>query len=241
VIQKLGQMFVDKGLISAAQLEAALRFQKKRGGKLGDVLIHLSFVDDAHMAEVLAEHHGLALLSAGDLNPKEELMSLLPREIIEEEELIPTKKSGNLLTLAMSDPTALDIVEEIRFRTGMEIETSIVSHSDCRRAINRYYYGVMGPKVSTRTAAVKPRPAAVPAPAPAPASATSPAPAPTPAPVAGAAPPAGDVPGPVAALTALIDLLNDKGVVTREELLRRVPGLKGQAAQPDQEKAPGVD
>jgi len=242
-MERLGEMLVDQGLISAAQLETALHYQAKRGGKLGDVLIHLAFVDDRRMAEALAAHHKLPLAFGEGIELREDLMSLLPRETIEGEEILPIRREKHSLTLAMSDPTALDLVEEIRFTTGLEVETVIIPHGDCRRLINRYYYGVPGPKPSKIRPAVPPggaapsslqregrgegAPLASPLPPPGAADAAGPG---APAGAGFRAPVPATGPTPAVVVSALVQLLIEKGIIRREELLARISARRQSVA-----------
>ncbi len=150
---KLGNLLLEKGIIAQKQLDRALDYQRSIGGKLGTILVKLGFVKEDQLAKLLADQQDLASVSLKDLTITKELMDLIPREIIEKHEVIPIKKGGGTLTVAMSDPTDFPTIEEIRFVSGLAIDAVLITRSDAQKAINQYFYATedeAGPSISTK-------------------------------------------------------------------------------------------
>ena len=150
---KLGNLLLEKGIIAQKQLDRALDYQRSIGGKLGTILVKLGFVKEDQLAKLLADQQDLVSVSLKDIAVTKELMEVIPREIIEKHEVIPIKKEGGSLTVAMSDPTDFPTIEEIRFVTGLAIDAVLITRTDAQKAINQYFYGSeedAGPSVSTK-------------------------------------------------------------------------------------------
>jgi type IV pilus assembly protein PilB len=138
---KIGEVLVERGIITQKQLDQALDYQRSIGGKLGTILVKLRFVKEEQLTSLLADQQALSSVKLADIEVTKELMDLIPREIVEKHEVIPVKKEGGTLTVAMSDPTDFPTIEEIRFVSGLAIEAVLITRSEAQKAINQYFYG----------------------------------------------------------------------------------------------------
>ena len=137
---KIGRTLVERGILSQEKLDRALEYQKSIGGKLGTILVKLRFVKEEQLADLLADQQDLSSVKLKDIEVSKELMDLIPREIVEKHEVIPIKRDGGTLTVAMPDPTDFPTIEEVRFITGLAIEAVLITRTDAQKAISGYFY-----------------------------------------------------------------------------------------------------
>jgi type IV pilus assembly protein PilB len=139
---KLGEMLVKAQLITDVQLEEAIKVQRREGGKLGSIVVRQGFCSDQDIVSFLGMQYGVP---AADLDqwPAIEpgVVALVPAELANKHKVLPLQRSGNVLTLAMSDPTDIFAMDDVRFHTGYNIDPVVSSEMGLIRAIERYYGG----------------------------------------------------------------------------------------------------
>ena len=167
---KLGEMLVKAQLITDAQLEEAIRIQRREGGKLGSIVARQGFCSDQDIVSFLGMQYGVP---AADLDqwPAIEagVIALVPAELANKHKVLPLQRSGNVLTLAMSDPTDIFAMDDVRFHTGYNIDPVVSSEMGLTRAIERYYGGSSALRLrddQTRRTPQAGRPAPLPGPEP---------------------------------------------------------------------------
>ena len=142
---KLGDMLVKAQLITDSQLEEALKVQRRDGGKLGGIVVRLGFCSDQDIVSFLGMQYGVP---AADLDQwpaiEAPVIALVPAELATKHKVLPLQRSGNVLTLAMSDPTDIFAMDDVRFHTGYNIDPVVSSEMGLVRAIERYYGGASG-------------------------------------------------------------------------------------------------
>lgn len=196
---KLGEMLVANKVISDSQLAKALETQKQVGGKLGVILAKLRFVSEEQLASFIATQMKLPLMGLSDLVVYPNVSALVDVEVLEKNQLVPIKRSGeNALLVAVSDPLDLDAIDNLQFLTGLHIETAVATRTNILKAINYYFHGTPCPEIQ---ATEKERGVA-----------------------SGqhAAVGSGTRASPQAVLQALTELLIDKKIITQEELLAKL-------------------
>ena len=127
------------GIITREQLSEALNAQRLEGGKLGDVLQKLGYVDEETIATLLSEQYGIPFIDLNGYEIEPSVINLIPSELCQKYELIPIKRTGSSLTVAMVDPTNVYSLDDIKFMTGLNIEPVIALESAIKEAIERYY------------------------------------------------------------------------------------------------------
>lgn len=138
--KRLGEMLVDAGLISAAQLQDALRHQRFAGGRMGTNLVALGFISEEVLMDFLAHQTGVprADLRAVSVDPV--ALRRIPRRLAEQLTILPLAfKEPKTLVLAMADPSDLNAIDSARFASGLTIEPVVASHSALRNAISEQY------------------------------------------------------------------------------------------------------
>ncbi|WP_425060704.1 Type II secretion system protein E [Sporomusa carbonis] len=137
--KRLGDLLIEAGLLTPEQLEKALSVQKKTGERLGKVLINLGYITESSMIEVLEFQLGVPHIDIANMNIPREVAATVPVNLAERYQVIPVKKDGRKLTLAMVDPTNFYAIDDVRMVTGCEIEPVIAAEREIMRAINQSY------------------------------------------------------------------------------------------------------
>jgi hypothetical protein len=140
-VKKLGDMLKEAGLIDEFQLETALSHQRNWGGKLGAVLISLAFVKEEDLSRVIAQKLQIPYINLFKPEVPSEVFKLIKPETAKKYLVLPVKKEGTALVLAMLDPYDIEAMDEIRFITGCTIKPSLVLESEIKDAIRKYYDG----------------------------------------------------------------------------------------------------
>ena len=138
---RIGELLLKEKRISAEQLQEALTYQKANGGKLGINLVKLGMVSDEDMTSVLSRQYGVPSidLSRFDIDPS--VLRLVPAETAQKYQFIPLSRAGATLTIAMTDPTNVFAMDDVKFMTGYNVEPVVASESMVADAIQRYYNG----------------------------------------------------------------------------------------------------
>jgi len=137
---QLGEMLISNGLITEAQLQQALEYQKTRGHKklLGEVLIELKFVTEAQVMAVLAEGYGIPFVTGVTKLADPKVVELIARDFLEEHKLLPLFLVRGVLTIAISEPANLFLFEEVQRITGYEIQIVAATGPEIDAALRAY-------------------------------------------------------------------------------------------------------
>jgi type II secretion system (T2SS) protein E len=140
---KIGDLLVKAGVITELQLKAALGEQQQWGGKLGDILVRMEFLTEEVLVRALSKQTGIAradLTGEGDKGA----LSVVSADTAEEFGVVPVglKDQGRTLVVAMSDPLNISATDHLVSITGgRKIETQLAGASAIRNAISRWYRG----------------------------------------------------------------------------------------------------
>ena len=142
--KKLGEILLEAGAISEKRLKEALEDQRKYGGKLGDILLDRGYISEKAFLRAVSQQLKIPAVDFTKSIIPEQVIHMVPQEIQEKHNVFPvaTKRTprGNVLILAMSDPTNVEVQDEIRFMTGYQIEPVIALESVIRQIIRDYWY-----------------------------------------------------------------------------------------------------
>jgi type IV pilus assembly protein PilB len=139
--KKLGDILKEAGLIDDFQLQSALSQQRNWGGKLGAILLDLEFVREEDLARVMSDILRIPYVNLFDPVIPDGMIKMIKAEIAKKYQVVPVKKESGALVLAMFDPLDLEAIDEIRFITGLNIKPSLAMKSEIRDAIRKYYDG----------------------------------------------------------------------------------------------------
>lgn len=133
---RIGEVLVDAGLAKKEDVEAALAEQKLRKGKrLGEVLVEMGIVSEEMLARTLAKKFDLPFIDLGSVAVNQAAANEIPRDIIAKYGVVPVDSDGGRLTVALSDPLALDVIDLLRFQTSKRIEEVLVAPSQLKKFV----------------------------------------------------------------------------------------------------------
>jgi len=135
----LGELLLREKVLTPDQLKSALEVQKEKNVPLQTALVSLGLVSEEEMAQALSRQLGYPYIDLDQFEVYPDVVSLIPIEIVKKYMIMPIHRIRSFLTLAMVDPTDLEVIEDIRFRTGLSIQPVIASESGILNAINKYY------------------------------------------------------------------------------------------------------
>jgi type IV pilus assembly protein PilB len=139
VNRRLGDLLVADGLLTADQLKKALAEQKGSPEKLGSVLIRLNFVNEDQLIGFLSRQYGVPSITLAQLDIDPEVLRLVPAPIARKYEVIPVRRMGNSLALAMADPTNVFALDDISFMTNLQVLPLVASQTAIKKSIDRNY------------------------------------------------------------------------------------------------------
>lgn len=137
--RKLGDLLKEAGLIDDFQLQSALSHQRNWGGRLGAILIDMGFIKEDALAQVLADKLRIPYVNLFEPPIPDTIIRLVKPEIAKKYGVVPVKKDGGALVVAMSDPMDIETFDAVRFATGLMIKPAMASESEIKDAIRKYY------------------------------------------------------------------------------------------------------
>jgi hypothetical protein len=138
--KNLGTLLVENGLVSQKVLSEALQRQVIFGGRLGTNLIEMGAVSEESLLKLLSSQHNVPYAENRFFeNIPPDVIDSIPKELVEKYRVVPLNKERNRITLAMSDPTALDVVDEVSFQTNKVISPIVASELRITQALENYY------------------------------------------------------------------------------------------------------
>ena len=136
---RLGELLVRKGLITAKQLDDALQEQKISGNKLGTSLVKLGFLSEKHLVSFLSKHYGVPAIDLAEVEVDSEAVRLIPADVVYKYQILPIKRTGSNLRMAMADPSNILAIDDIKFLTSCNVEVFVSTESAIKMAIDKYY------------------------------------------------------------------------------------------------------
>jgi len=136
---QLGELLIEENLITFEQLEAALKYQSKNGGRLGSILIHLGYVDDDDITLILSKKYGVPSIDLDSFDIEVSIIKILPIEVARKYMVVPLSLVGKTLTVASADPANIVAMSEIEFTTGFKIESVVATEGSILGALEKYY------------------------------------------------------------------------------------------------------
>ena len=136
----IGALLIQNGMINESQVQEALRRQEQRGGKLGQILVEMKAVAEEDLIRALAQQLGIPraqMPRAATLSP--ELLQLVPESLATRSRVVPLKREGGILWVAMVDPFDVLTLDDIRVATGLEVQPLIASETEVHEAIEGLY------------------------------------------------------------------------------------------------------
>jgi type IV pilus assembly protein PilB len=138
---KLGEMLISHQIITDEQLKQALTLQKREGGRLGTSLVKLGYVSEEKLVAFLSKQFGVPAINLADYPIDASVVKLIPVEIARKYVIMPVARVGATLTIAMTDPSNVFAIDDVKFMTGYNVEVAVASESGIITSIANYYGG----------------------------------------------------------------------------------------------------
>ncbi len=138
-MSRIGELLVREKMLSLQQLQQAQDEAKRTGKRLGATLARLGYVDDQRLTQFVAKQYSLPSIDLSQIEIDQAVLKLVPREICEKHQVIPVRRNGPTLIVAMADPSNIYAIDELKFLTQYNIEPVVASEGMVEQALARYY------------------------------------------------------------------------------------------------------
>src|SRR5438552_804166 len=136
---RIGELLLKEKKITPEQLQQALAAQKSNGGKLGYKRVKMGFVKDEEITALLSKQYGVPSINLPHFGLGPAVIKLIPSDTAQKYQIVPLSRSGATLTIAMTDPTNVFAMDDIKFMTGYNVEPVVASETAVVEAIQKYY------------------------------------------------------------------------------------------------------
>ncbi len=136
---RLGELLVRENLISLQQLQKAQEDQKKSGVRLGYSLTKLGIIQEHDLTNFLSKQYAVPSINLAEWEIASDIIQLVPAELAKRHQLVPVNRTGATLIVAMADPSNIYAIDDLKFRTGLNIEVAVASENAVDEAIVKYY------------------------------------------------------------------------------------------------------
>ena len=135
----LGEMLLRSNVVSEEQLEDARQTSRQDGKGLTGALAKLGYVQETQLVEFLSRQYGVPSINLEEVEVQQEVIELVPREVAERHNVIPIERQGSTIVVAMTDPSNIYAMDDIKFLTGFTVEAVVTSEASIESALERYY------------------------------------------------------------------------------------------------------
>ena len=136
---RIGELLLREGLVTQEQLNKALAEQKNAGTRVGYNLVKLGYVKETDLTRMLARQHKMPAVDLSKFQVDPRIAKLIPGELAIKHSVLPLKRDGRTLTVAMSDPASMSVLDDIKFITRLDIFPVIAGEFTLRNAIEKFY------------------------------------------------------------------------------------------------------
>ncbi len=137
--ERIGELLVRENIISADQLKQAQSDQRSTGKRLAYSLAKLGILGEKDLTEFLSKQYGVPSISLDEFEIDPDVIELVPKDVARKHTAIPVQRAGSTLIVAMSDPTNIYAIDDLKFLTGLKIEPVVTTDAAIEAAIVRYY------------------------------------------------------------------------------------------------------
>jgi type IV pilus assembly protein PilB len=136
---RLGEILLSENLVSREQLSQALTEQKQSGHRLGYVLVKLGLLPEVEVTKVLARQHRMPAVDLSRFEVDAKILKLIPGDVARKHCVLPLKREGRTLTVAMADPTDHGLLQDLKFITRFDLFPVLAGEYTLRSLIEKYY------------------------------------------------------------------------------------------------------
>ncbi len=139
VSAQMGDILIKEDVINLDQLKSAIQEQRETGKRLGETLLNLGYIDEPQLVAYLSKQYGVPTVNLDKMDISGDALKCVTRESAIKHKLIPISKNGSTLTVAMSDPSNIFAVDDLKFATGNYIDVVVTSERSVKNSIDKYY------------------------------------------------------------------------------------------------------
>ncbi|MCX7796618.1 MAG: type II secretion system ATPase GspE [bacterium] len=137
--KKLGDILIEKGLITEEILKRALANQEKTGEKLGEILLKMGLIKEEDLYYALSEIYNVPYVNLEEIVIDSDVVRLIPEHISRRYKIIPIRLNGDRIVLAMANPVNIYALDDVRIITGREVEPVLASEKQINQALDKIY------------------------------------------------------------------------------------------------------
>ncbi len=147
---RLGQLLIASNIITEEQLKEALSLQRREGGRLGTNLVKLGYITEERLVAFLSRQYNVPAINLMDYKIDPSLLKLIPVDMARKYLIMPVARVGATITIAMVDPSNVFAIDDVKFRTGYNVEVVVSSESSILNAISTHYVDQGKSVISTK-------------------------------------------------------------------------------------------
>ena len=148
---RIGDILVEKGYVTEAQMQQALAWQKEhRDKRVGQILMELGFVSETQVLDALASRLHLEIIDVAQQNVELQAVGMVNRELCEKNLILPLSVQGHNMTIVTNDPLNYFALEEVRQQTGCQLQIYLSEEEPLRKAVSYYFAEVSARKAATQ-------------------------------------------------------------------------------------------
>lgn len=136
--KRLGDVLVEEGVVTEDDINEVLR-RREKGEKIGEALIRFGYCTDSQIVDALSDSLGIKRVNLGMIFVDDHVLKLLDEDFVTKAKIMPINITGRRLVIATNDPLDFPTLENVRLKTGMNVETVLATKNDIETAIARYY------------------------------------------------------------------------------------------------------
>ncbi|MBN2644322.1 MAG: type IV-A pilus assembly ATPase PilB [Desulfuromonadaceae bacterium] len=136
---RLGELLVRNNLLNAEQVDKAIREQKMHKERFVATLVRLKYISEQDLAAFLSRQYGAPAINLEEFEVDTGVVKLISPDVVQKYHLVPINRAGSTLIVAMSDPSNIFAIDDIKFMTGHNVEVVVATDSAIKKAIDKYY------------------------------------------------------------------------------------------------------
>jgi type IV pilus assembly protein PilB len=138
---RLGELLVREGLVSKEQLSRALQEQTQSGMRLGYCLVKLGYIDENELTKLVARQNRMPAVDLTRFEVDQRILKLVPNDLATKHLILPLKRDGRTLTVAMADPSNIAVIDDLKFITRYDIFPVLAGEFTLRNFVEKHYEG----------------------------------------------------------------------------------------------------
>jgi type IV pilus assembly protein PilB len=136
---QIGELLLREGLITRENLDQALQQQKETGTRLGFALVTSGVLAEADLTRVLSMQYRVPAVDLSEVEVDPKILKLVPADFASKHLILPLRRVGRTLTVAMANPTDLSVIDDLKFVTRFDVDAVVAGEFTLRKAIDKYY------------------------------------------------------------------------------------------------------